>query len=363
VGPGSTTVTAVIPTYRRPELLKRAIRSVLAQTHRDVRVHVYDNASGDATEDVVRAIASADARVVYHAQPANIGATRNFQCGMRDVTTPYFSCLSDDDVLFPDFYASALAAFESAPAAQMAIGSTLEFDDDGKFLYAPLALWPRAGRFDPPEGAFAMLDNRHPTWTGIVFRTAVMDKVGVIDADVGGPADLDFEVRVAARFPFVISFAPCAAYLNHSSSVSAGEDASVIAGYRRMAANVAADAALPEELRARLAPRLNRQMSRKLIEIIVKGLCEDRDDVASGAAAILASEFAHTLENRVALATIRICRSSRIARSMLRGVEAVRLRLRARQSAIGTRRRSGADPADFAHYVLRGSALDPHTTP
>ena len=105
-----TTVTAVIPTYRRPELLQRAIRSVLAQTHRDVRVHVYDNASGDATEDVVRAIAASDARVTYHAQPSNIGATRNFQYGMRDVKTPYFSCLSDDDVLFPDFYATALAA-------------------------------------------------------------------------------------------------------------------------------------------------------------------------------------------------------------------------------------------------------------
>ncbi len=361
--PESTTVTAVIPTYRRPELLKRAIRSVLAQTHRDVRVHVYDNASGDATEGVVRAIAAADARVTYNAQPANIGATRNFQYGMRDVKTPYFSCLSDDDVLFPDFYATALAAFERAPSALMAIGSTLEFDDDGRFLYAPLALWPRDGRFDPPEGAFAMLDNRHPTWTGIVFRTVVMDKVGVIDADVGGPADLDFELRVAARHPFVVSFAPCAAYLNHSSSVSAGEDASVIAGYRRMAANVAADAELPEDLRARLAPRLNRQMSRKLIEIVVKGLCEDRDDVASGAAAILASEFAPTFENRVALATFRVCRSSRIARSMLRGVEALRLRLRARRSAAGTRRRSGADPADFAHYILRDSAVDPHTAP
>jgi glycosyltransferase involved in cell wall biosynthesis len=359
----SKTVTAVIPTYRRPGLLKRAIESVLAQTHRDLLVRVYDNASGDETADVVRAMAAKDARITYHAHPANIGATRNFQFGMSDVKTPFFSCLSDDDVLFPGFYATALSCLETTPDALMSICSTLEFGADAKFLYAPLALWPRAGRFDPPESAFAMLDNRHPTWTGIVFRTAVVDKVGIIDAEVGGPADLDFELRVAARYPFVVSFAPCAAYLNHAASVSAGENASVIDGYRRMAANIAADDRLPEELRARLAPRLNRQMSRKLIEIVVKSLCNDRDDVASGAAAILSAEFAATVENRIALATFRACRGSRIARSMLRGVEAARLWMRARRSAAGTRQRSGVDPADFAHYLHPVSRPDPEGKP
>src|ERR1039457_3092631 len=97
------TVTAVIPTYRRPHLLKRAIQSVLAQTHLDLRVRVYDNASGDETADVVRRFADTDARVSYFAHAANIGATRNFEYGIRDVATPFFSCLSDDDVLFPEF--------------------------------------------------------------------------------------------------------------------------------------------------------------------------------------------------------------------------------------------------------------------
>ena len=42
------TVTAIIPTYRRPRLVRRAIESVLAQTYPHVRVLVCDNASGDA---------------------------------------------------------------------------------------------------------------------------------------------------------------------------------------------------------------------------------------------------------------------------------------------------------------------------
>jgi glycosyltransferase involved in cell wall biosynthesis len=345
------TVTAVIPTFRRPRLLERAIHSVLAQTHRDLRVRVYDNASGDETADVVRVIAAADGRVSYHAHETNIGATRNFQFGMQRVDTPFFSCLSDDDVLFPDFYATALSAFDAVPDAMMSICSTLEFTSDGRFLYAPLALWPRAGRFDPPAGALAMLDNRHATWTGIVFRKAVIDEVGTIDADVGPPADLDFELRIAARYPFVISSAPCAAFLNHAARVSAGEDASVIAGYRRMAGNLVADDRIDAGFRARLGPLLERQMQRKLIEIIVKGLCGGQDDVAGHGAELLSSDFAATFETRLALAAYRACRSAQAARSLLRGVERVRVWLRARRSERGTRRRAGVYPGEFAHYV------------
>ncbi len=344
-------MTAVIPTYRRPRLLKRAIQSVLAQTHRDLRVRIYDNASGDDTPDVVRGFAEADARVSYVAHSANIGATQNFQFGMNEVETPFFSCLSDDDVLFPDFYTAALAAFAREPAALMSICSTLEFTPQGRFLYAPVALWPRAGRYDPPAGALAMLGNRHATWTGIVFRASVLDEVGTIDTEVGAPADLDFELRVAARFPFVLTFDPCAAYLNHATSVSAGEDASVIAGYRRMASNLARDERLPDALRDHLAAMLHVQMRRKLIEIVVKGLCGGRDDIAGIAADALAADHAESLETKIALATNGLCRKWPAARAVLRAVERARVNGRAAQSRRATQRRSGVDPSAFAHYV------------
>jgi glycosyltransferase involved in cell wall biosynthesis len=353
-----TTVTAVIPTYRRPRMLVRAIKSVLAQTHRDVRARVYDNASGDETASVVRGLAEADARVSYHAHDANIGATQNFQFGMNDVESPLFSCLSDDDVLFPDFYATALAGFEKTPDAMMSICSTLEFTPAGRFLYAPLALWPRDGRFDPPAGAFSMLDNLHATWTGIVFRKAVIDAIGTIDAGVGPPADLDFELRVAARYPFVVSFAAGAGFLNHGASVSAGEDASVIAGYRRIAAKIASDGRLSEDFRARIAPMLERQMRRKLIEIVVKGSCAGRDDVAAHAAAMLAADFSGGFDSRAALVAYRACRALPAARALLRAIEHVRLWQRARRSERATRRRSGVDPADFAHFVNSETLLE-----
>ena len=38
-------ITTVIPTYRRPHMLQRAIRSVLDQTYPHFKICVYDNAS------------------------------------------------------------------------------------------------------------------------------------------------------------------------------------------------------------------------------------------------------------------------------------------------------------------------------
>ena len=92
-------ITTVIPTYGRPRLLARAIRSVLYQSYPHFEVHVYDNASGDETREVVSQFALRDSRVKYHVHPRNIGMMENFAFGISDVETPFFSILSDDDFL------------------------------------------------------------------------------------------------------------------------------------------------------------------------------------------------------------------------------------------------------------------------
>jgi glycosyltransferase involved in cell wall biosynthesis len=65
----SAQITTVIPTYRRPRLLSRAIRSVLSQNYPHLEVHVYDNGSGDGTPQVVAELAERDPRVKYHCPP------------------------------------------------------------------------------------------------------------------------------------------------------------------------------------------------------------------------------------------------------------------------------------------------------
>jgi glycosyltransferase involved in cell wall biosynthesis len=109
----------------RPQLLGRAIRSVLGQSYPHLEVHVYDNASGDETPQLVAQFAERDSRVKYHCHPQNIGLVRNIAFGMERVATPFVNILSDDDIVLPGFFESALRALADHSEAAMYMGQLL----------------------------------------------------------------------------------------------------------------------------------------------------------------------------------------------------------------------------------------------
>lgn len=200
--PSSPQITTVIPTFRRPHLLGRAIRSALYQTYASLQVCVYDNGSGDQTAEVVAEFAKSDPRIRYHSHGENIGGYANFQYGLDHVTTPFFSILADDDVLLPDFYEVAMAGFEQYPQAVMSMCGMIHVNAEGKVWLVHGTDW-RPGLYPPPEGMLAMLKVRFPIpWTSFVFRREALDVAGPLDESIGPAADFDFEFRLLALRPW-----------------------------------------------------------------------------------------------------------------------------------------------------------------
>src|SRR5690349_12064881 len=115
-------ITVIIPTFRRPHLLRCAIDSVLAQTYPHFLVRIYDNASNDGTEEVLREYAKRDKRVQYHIHAENLGSNNNWQYGFNQVDTPFFAVLSDDDLYMPTFLEEAMRSFAAHPDAGIFIG-------------------------------------------------------------------------------------------------------------------------------------------------------------------------------------------------------------------------------------------------
>jgi GT2 family glycosyltransferase len=333
----TATITTVIPTFRRPRLLRRALRSVLRQTRQDFLVCVYDNASGDETESVVAEAAAGDPRVVYFKQPENIGGARNFLFGMQRIETPFFSFLSDDDVLLPHFYETAMAGFDTWPAAMMSVASTIEVTASGELRYVPLSRWGREGLFEPPDGAMRMVGNRHPTWTTILFRQEVLERVGTLDLDVGAPSDLDFELRIALRFPIVVSMRPCGAYVSHPDSGSTTETAGIAAGYDVMRRKIVADDRIDAGVRRRFDGLLTRQLRMKLLEIWVKSLVRGDDDAALAAAVAMRERYGPRIGGWALELGWRWCTRVAALRSALRWIEGRRLGARANASERGMR--------------------------
>jgi len=92
-------ITVIIPTHNRAEFLKRAIKSVLAQTWQDFELIIVDDASTDDTANVVRDYQ--DERILYHRHDSNLGAPASRNTGIAKARGDYIALLDDDDELFP----------------------------------------------------------------------------------------------------------------------------------------------------------------------------------------------------------------------------------------------------------------------
>ncbi len=116
-----SSVGVVIRTRDRPVFLRRALASVLAQTHADWHVAlVNDGGDPGAVTSVLDALAGAGtpvagAKLTLIDNPASIGRAAAFNRGLAALKTDLVGCLDDDDSWHPDFMAS-LVAFHNATA-------------------------------------------------------------------------------------------------------------------------------------------------------------------------------------------------------------------------------------------------------
>lgn len=206
-------ITTIIPTYRRPKLLQRAIKSVLDQTYPYFQICIYDNASGDETASVVAEMAQKDPRIKYHCHSENLGHIRNLIYGMENIETPFFSILADDDILLPNFYNDAISNLEKYPQAIFFGGNTLILEKNRIIGLNPKRL--KTGLYEPPNG-FKHLLRTHITWTSILFRTEVIKEIGVLHPGSGVWPEFDYEFRISCRFSFYYSDEPCTIWEYHS---------------------------------------------------------------------------------------------------------------------------------------------------
>jgi glycosyltransferase involved in cell wall biosynthesis len=122
-------VSIVIPTYRRPELLRIALASVRDQSFKDIEVIVQDNAS---PEDVAAVVAAfPELAIRFYRNEHNLGQTANILSAMRRATGKYLAVLADDDVWKPEFLERMVKALEEKPECVIAFSNYEIIDEAG----------------------------------------------------------------------------------------------------------------------------------------------------------------------------------------------------------------------------------------
>lgn len=218
-------ITTIITTYQRPHLLKRALKSVLNQTYQHFTVWVYDNASNDETEAMMLDFVKRDSRVHYFKHVENIGMMGNYAFAFSRIDTPYFSFLSDDDYLLPDFYETALNGFKKHPQAAFSACGVLAVDLNSQVVADPLSEWHREGYYPVPEGVFEMISKKSnfPIPTGVLFQHEIIKDIRPCwTAEIQVMWDPDYLVQIASQFPFVISKKIASIFFAHESAFSTG---------------------------------------------------------------------------------------------------------------------------------------------
>lgn len=198
-------ITTVLPSYRRPALLKRAVLSVLNQSRQDFVVQILDNASGDETEDVVRELMRADSRIRYHRQTENIGAIRNIIAGLGTVQTRYFNILCDDDALMPEFFATTVGMHEAGESPAAFVSTRVAMLDESGTISTPFPHPDRRTRLSSLDGIVRCV-RTGVSLPGVMYRTSVMQQVGAPRTAWWNWTESGWHALAASRAP--IEFAP-----------------------------------------------------------------------------------------------------------------------------------------------------------
>jgi glycosyltransferase involved in cell wall biosynthesis len=201
------TVSAVIPTHLRPNLLKEAIASVGQQTLLPSELLVVDDADDAETRQVVATAAATLPFPVHYVANAAGGVCLSRNCGADASRSTWIAFLDDDDVWHPQFLAR-LVDLANDSGVQLALSGLLRHVDEQ-------TITPRA---QLPGLTKATVLDQPGSMTGSNFLVAreAYRKVGGFDPSVTVFNDWDLFVRlIDADVTYAVDPEPLAEWRFH----------------------------------------------------------------------------------------------------------------------------------------------------
>lgn len=218
-------VTVVIPTANRPELLRRAVTTVLEQDYEgplDCLV-VFDG------EECELPAPSGRRNRTVHGMPntstPGLAGARN--TGILASTTPIVAFLDDDDEWLSEKLSRQIALLEQRPdAAAVGCGNVVVYDGHETIRPAPDAI--TFG--DLLRSRVAVLHSS----TIVLRRADVLERIGLIDEDVpaGASEDYEWQLRAARHGPILMVRDPLTRINWHAGSRFSRQWDSLVAGLK-----------------------------------------------------------------------------------------------------------------------------------
>ena len=191
-------VSVVIPTYKRSEMLPRAIKSVLSQTYKNVQVVVVDDNNPDSeyrirTKEIVHQF-DGDLRVKYVLHEKNMNGSVARNTGIRNADGEIVAFLDDDDVWKPEKIQKQLEAFDSEKIALVYCNYEI-YNETASKISNPNIPFIKGNVFDE-----LMRNNFIGSTSFPLLRKSVVDDLGGFDVLLESSQDYDMWIRMARNY-------------------------------------------------------------------------------------------------------------------------------------------------------------------
>lgn len=185
-------VSVVISTHNRPELLKRAIKSVLNQSFQDFEIIVVDDGLEKRADKVITFFNDKRIKYIQHSKEKGGSAARN--AGIKNSKGEYIAFLDDDDEWLPKKLEIQMKKFERT-------------SEDVGFCFSAVK-----NIYDDREEVTNVLggiDNYYELtlrrFKGFLTSTLIIkkntfDKVGIFDEKFPSHQEVDLMIRVSKQY-------------------------------------------------------------------------------------------------------------------------------------------------------------------
>lgn len=185
-------VSVIIPVYNRAGMLREAVASVLAQTHRPIEIVIVDDGSTDETADAADALASRHREIVviHH---SNRGPGLSREAGRLRAQGAFIQHLDSDDLLLPRKFELQLAALQAHPECGVAYGRTRYRNAAGEEI---ACTWKDPNQVQATMFPSFLVSRWWETATPL-YRRSVTDAAGPW-TDLHLEEDWEYDVRIAS---------------------------------------------------------------------------------------------------------------------------------------------------------------------
>jgi glycosyltransferase involved in cell wall biosynthesis len=175
-------VTVAIPTYRRPELLRVAIESAIAQTYRNIEILVSDSDSSDEIAALVACYG--DPRLRYRRNDGPATGLQNALAMYRDARGDLIATLHDDDEWEPGYLAAMVKPLVEDPTVVLTFADHWVMDAEGNVLVDATERHTRKfGRTGLAAGRHQPFTRQAVVDAAVSFVVATVFRNGLIDWD------------------------------------------------------------------------------------------------------------------------------------------------------------------------------------